>query len=840
MAKKPTLHLICNAHLDPVWLWQWQEGAAEAMSTFRTAAEICEQFDGFVFNHNEVILYQWIQAYEPQLFRRIQRLVETGKWHIMGAWYVQPDCNMPSGESFVRQILVGRSYFKKYFGATPRTAINFDPFGHSRGLVQILAKTGFDSYLFGRPEQEDCPLEADAFTWVGFDGSEVLARRFDFPYHSLLGQARAKVEQYLVDQADTNPGLVLWGMGNHGGGPSRQDTSDLERLIAKTRDRDILHSTPEAYFRELRRVSPDLPRRQRDLNAWAVGCYTSQVRVKQKHRQLENAVYSLEKMAATATGQGLAPYPRAEIQEALQDLLTAQFHDILPGSSIAPAEEDALRLLDHGLEICSRAKARCFFALAQGQPPAKAGQIPVLVYNPHPYPVRAILACEFNLPNFNVKGTYHRVQVMQGRKEIPSQVEQELSHLPMEWRKRVVFSAELAPGTMNRFDCHLTEIARKPILKAQDAQKPIRFRNDTLDVTINRRTGLIDCLRIQGRDYLSKGALAPTVMEDNADPWGMMSLSFSRIAGKFKLMSPTAAARFCAVKAAKLAPVRIIEQGPARTIVEALFVYENSTLVQRYHLPAEGSEIELTVTVHWQEKERMLKLTVPTPFRNGRYLGQVAYGVQDLPTNGNEAVAHQWVAAVDNDGQQAVTCINDGSYGSDFKKGLLRLTLLRSPAYAAHPIRSTDLPHKEGQPGPGFINMPQDRYSSHSDQGVRSFRFWLNAGPAEARLARIDREALAKNETPEVLSFFPAGDKAKVQPLIKLDDDVVQIRTVKQAEKGNDLIIRLFEPTGQARRTTVSLPLWRKKIRVTLEPFEIKTLRFNRKTQCFTEVNLLE
>ncbi len=129
-----SIHLICNAHLDPVWLWEWQEGAAETLATFRTAADLCEELDGFVFNHNEVILYQWVEEHEPELFERIRTLVNVGKWHIMGGWYLQPDCNMPSGESFVRHALLGKRYFLDRFGVEPKTAINFDPFGHTRGL----------------------------------------------------------------------------------------------------------------------------------------------------------------------------------------------------------------------------------------------------------------------------------------------------------------------------------------------------------------------------------------------------------------------------------------------------------------------------------------------------------------------------------------------------------------------------------------------------------------------------------------------------------------------------------------------------------------------------------
>ena len=137
------LHMICNAHLDPVWLWDWEEGIAAALSTFRIAAKFCREYDGFVFNHNEALLYQWVEEYEPDLFREIQKLVKEEKWHIMGGWFLQPDCNMPSGESFSRQVEEGREYFYQKFGVVPRTAVNFDPFGHTRGLAQILKKAEY-------------------------------------------------------------------------------------------------------------------------------------------------------------------------------------------------------------------------------------------------------------------------------------------------------------------------------------------------------------------------------------------------------------------------------------------------------------------------------------------------------------------------------------------------------------------------------------------------------------------------------------------------------------------------------------------------------------------------
>ena len=168
--------MICNAHIDPVWLWNWQEGAAAAISTFRCAADFCDEFDGFVFNRNESLLYKWVEEHEPQLFDRIKAHVKAGKWKIMGGWYNQPDCNMPSGESFTRQILYGKNYFLEKFDVEPQTALNFDSFGHTRGLVQILKKSGYKSYMVSKI------LDQGDHRWVGFDGSEIIAHR-TFEYY---------------------------------------------------------------------------------------------------------------------------------------------------------------------------------------------------------------------------------------------------------------------------------------------------------------------------------------------------------------------------------------------------------------------------------------------------------------------------------------------------------------------------------------------------------------------------------------------------------------------------------------------------------------------------------
>ena len=826
------LHLICNAHLDPVWQWEWEEGAAAAVSTFRTAAEFCEEFDGFIFNHNEALLYQWVEEYEPSLFARIQRLVQAGKWHIIGGWYLQPDCNMPSAESFIRQILHGQRYFRDKFGAAPTTAVNFDSFGHTRGLVQILKKFGYDSYLFMRPSPEELPLPDQDFIWVGYDGSRILAHRILEGYNSLLGQAANKVRRWLTEHPGLPLGMLAWGVGDHGGGPSRMDLRQLDELMNESTGWEIRHSTPEAYFQELAAGNPILPEVAAELNPNAVGCYTSQVRIKQKHRLLENELYLTEKMLSAAALPGRLPYPREELGLAFRKLLFSEFHDILPGSSVQPVEEASLRSLDSGLEIASQLKARAFFALSAGQAKAGEGEIPILVYNPHPFKVRGVFECEFMLPDQNWKDEFTLPVVYQNGVRLPSQPEKENSNISLDWRKRVAFAAELESSRMNRFDCRLETLAAKPRPALVEEEGRFIFKTERIQAAVNRHTGWFDYYRVDGYDYLTENAFQALVADDCDDSWAGTQYRFRDLRGRFELMSPEAGTRFSGVHGRLLDAVRVIEDGPVRTVVEAVFSYGDSMICQRYKLPRHGTELELEVRVYWLEKTKMLKLSVPTRWRPARYLGQAAGGIKELPIDGSETLAQKWCAAVTDEGERMLTIINEGCYGSDFQDGEIRLSLLRSPGYTA-----LDMSQFGAMDRP---ILPEDRFSPRMDQGERLFRFWCNGGKTSERLTVIDREALAHNEKPFALSFFPAGDGEKPAPLIELGDEAIQMTAFKRAEEGEGYIIRLYEPTGQPRATKILLPALGIHQTAVFGAFEIKTFRLDLTARSLVAANMLE
>ena len=806
------LHLVCNAHIDPVWQWEWEEGAAETLSTFRIAADFCEKFDRFVFCHNEALLYRWIEEYDIGLFKRIEALVKAKKWHIMGGWHLQPDCNMPSGELMVRQIAEGRQYFLEKFGVAPSVAVNLDPFGHSRGLVQILKKTGYTGYLFMRPWNNSVfSLPASDFKWVGYDGSEITAVRISGGYGSDKGEAANKILSMIESCPDDDFSICLWGVGNHGGGPSLKDLEDIEILTEKVAKDGVtlIHSTPEAYVDEVS-AKRDLPRFEGGLNPWAVGCYTSQVRIKQTYRKAENMFLMTEIMSTHAESAGLMAYPEKELAEALYDILTVQFHDMLPGSSVQSAEELSLRMLDHAIEILSRVRARAFFALSKGQKKASEDKIPVFAYNPYPYPVEGDFHCEFMLWDQYRGEKFKMPQIYdENGNALPTQCEKENSSLPIEWRKRVVFHTTLAPMSLNRFDCAFSDLDERPARVCPANDTHYLWDSESLHIEINRKTGLIDTYRKDGIDYLRSGALALEVWNDNFDPWYMKKHVWTEKIGEFTLVSPEETAAFCALPE-PIPAVHVIEHGAVRTVIEAVFGYERSRAVVRYLL-SEKEGLSVQIRVQWNEKQKMIKWNVPVAMEKALCLGEHMYGREVLHGDLTENVSQTYLALCD--AENTLSVINDGVYGSsyDAEASALKITLLRSPGYTAHPIGDRKV-------------LPVDRFMPHIDQGEREYAFAIDAGSRKDILSHVARKAQHFNMAPMTLSFYPEGRGEKpVPPVTLTEDSPVTMHAFKKADDKKGYIVRLFNPTERVQRAKITI-LGKTQIFL-FSPFEIKTIR---------------
>lgn len=801
------VYLICNAHIDTMWLWEWEEGAAEAISTFRTAVRLAEKYDTFVFNHNEASLYMWIEEYEPSLFKKIQILVKQGKWCIMGGWYLQPDCNMPSGEGLIRQIEVGNAYFKEKFGVSFQTAVNFDSFGHSRGLVQILAKFGYKNYIVCRPTRDNLDIP-DEFVWIGYDGSTVYTRRHFELYNSALGKAAEKIENLIKEHID-DPLCILWGVGNHGGGPSDKDLSDIEKLTEELKKDGIKikHSTLDEYFEKTKeqkaKRNEKLVKIEKSLRPSNTGCYTSMVRIKQGYKKLEDMLFTVEKMCSVASLKGLIEYPYDLLKQVETDMMFCQFHDIFPGTVIKEAEQTGLNAISHGLKILGELKLKAFFALSSAIGYKANGNYPIIVYNPHPYKVKQVVDCEFNLADQNWEDNFTFMEVTSDGKKIPCQIEKESSNLNLDWRKHVVFETELQPMEMKLFECRPYKVFTREIERLTDKGY---INNECIETAIKLEDGLINGLSVDGVKYLGENSLKLCVFTDTEDPWAMRKFQDEKIGdeiGCFEKLSDEESQIFSGVKN-PINGVRIIEKGEVRDVVESVFGYNTSRAVTKYYIYKNQKRIDVNVRVFFNEKDKCLKLALPTCIK-GEFIGKQQFGREPLRVDGGETVFGDWCGIVGENGK-GMFVINKGTYGASYKNGTVYLTLLRTPAYTGHPINDRDI-------------LRQDRYTERMDQGERIFDFSLLF---DVDVNAIDILAQVYNEKYTALSFFPNGE-GKDSSFMKLDN--AKLSSLYKTQNGYKL--RICNTTDKETICTLKISTMNIDEKISLRGFEFKTVIIN-------------
>src|SRR5271166_66051 len=348
------LHMIGNAHLDPVWLWRWPEGCAEAIATCWSAVDRLDEHPGFIFTRGEALIYRWIEQLDPPLFACIRDFVTAGRWTIVNGWWIQPDCNLPSGEAMIRQALYGKRYFRERFGVDVTVGYNVDSFGHAATLPMLLRHTGSDSYVFMRPQAHEMTLPAALFDWVAADGSSVRAFHIQVAYltaqRSML--LAEKIAHHLaMSAASGHPFMCFYGVGNHGGGPTREVLATIDARRAAG-DR-LEYSDPVRFFAAVRDLA--VPTLAAELQYHAIGCYSAASSLKALNRRAEALLGQAETAAALAFRQTGAAYPREAFAELWQALLFNQFHDTLGGSSIERACDDAVNAY---LAVISGAEAQ--------------------------------------------------------------------------------------------------------------------------------------------------------------------------------------------------------------------------------------------------------------------------------------------------------------------------------------------------------------------------------------------------------------------------------------------------------------------------------------------------
>ena len=792
------IHMICNAHIDPIWQWDWPEGVSATLSTFYTAVRLANEFD-YIFCHNEVTVYKYIEEYAPELFEKIKELVKAGKWHIMGGWYLQPDCNMPSGESFVRQIREGQGYFKEKFGVCPTTAINLDPFGHSVGLVQIVKKCGQDSYMFMRPFSYEISLPNEQFIWRGLDGSEIKATRICH-YGSGLGKS-AKTIRDRANEQNVPVGVALWGVGNHGGGPSYKDLTDIKEQLLTDKEIEFIHSTPESFFAEIE--PKDVV--DKSLHISMPGCYTSMYRVKKLHAQLENEISMAEKMSSVAYMTGaLDRYPEKEIQTAVEDLLNAEFHDVLPGSSVQCGEDAGIRYLNHGILEAERVKIKAYFALSQAQGSASEGEYPIVVFNPHPYELVDNVECEFTLADQNWSETMssHITVKDENGNTVPYQVIKEESNLTLDWRKRIIFEASLKPMSLNRYSVYIDFEEAEKLKRKQE----FIFDNGRKHVEVDEKTGLLKSYKIDGVEYLGEG-FGLCSFDDNSDPWGMGREQLKRMGTNEKSFAPSLAPNgvFKGMKS-----VQAVENGDIYLGIEAFFECDSTRARILYKIYKSNDDVDIDVTLYFGDIDKIIKLRLPMQ-QAGALIGQAPFGTDTLFMDGRENVAHRFVAL--DTGDKCVALLNKSVYGSHFENGSLYMSLARGVTYCAHPIGTREL-------------IPSDRFTKKIDQGENNYSFRLTVTDRN----QLERKAEEFVKQPYALNIFPIPlENSKNAPLdISIGGDIISMPTVKKAYGKDAIIFRLLNNTENSVESYIKVN--NACLDLSFGKYEVKTILYEKNT----------
>ncbi|NQU42790.1 alpha-mannosidase [bacterium] len=835
MSESPRVHLICQAHLDPVWQWNWQEGLTEAIATFEVAADLLDEYPEFVFNHNEALLYEWTERYRPELFERIRNLVRNGRWKISGGWFLQPDCNLPSGESFARHALIGRRYFQEKFGAMPVVAYNLDPFGHHGNMPQILRKTGHEMYVHFRPTSSEKPIGDCFYRWRGVDGSEIIGLRP--PHQDYISESpehlRKKIESLLEAAKESGRDMtVFWGAGDHGGGATRRDLDALRKMAREFPE--ILQGSFDGYWDAVKDRLDGIPVVEGDLQKCFTGCYTSVIGTKQRNRRGEGLVLAAERYATLAWWVMGRPYPSEEMLDVWKGVLFNQFHDILPGSSVRHGFEGSIEIYGHAFYKARQIILESQLALLRSK--GKREAMPLCIFNPLGEARRVPIEVEFmgaHRPQ-HIQGKGFRVLDSQGR-SVPFQ------HLaPSErhwnWQQRILVEADVPAMGMAEYRIETIDKPLKPAkagIQMRREKGKLRFLSRFYSLTLNTRTGLIESLKdkTSGRELLKKPGGELIVREDIADSWGTHQFAYGKVVGRFRCPAKKDLNEIVgAYDGAFGGAVQVIESGPLATRIEVVQAWGRSVARLRYTLYANHPEIGLEVLVNWTERMRALQLAFPTNLFAEKYITEIPHGAIKRAQGNGEEPCGRWILLPSEDGKLAFGLANDGPGGVEIRDGELRQSLVRSPIFCTM--------EKKVFP---------DRLADHMDLGEHILNFRLRFGKSVD--VRADLPVLADDLVmpPTCHVHIPLGPDAE-EGLAPGADQVnvkgkgVQLAALKRSEDEQDLIVRLVETTGRKRTAQLEVAGMREIANLEFGPYEIKTLRVSRdkRRRPFRECDLLE
>jgi alpha-mannosidase len=794
LLRQVTFHETGNAHIDAAWLWPWTETVDAVRRTFGTSLQLMNEYP-YTFTQSAAVYNDWMAEKYPAINEEIKRRIQQGRWETVGGMWVEPDLNLPDGESLVRSLLLGKRWFQKEYGTDVRIGWNPDSFGYNWQLPQIYKKSGIDYFVTQKLRWNDTnQLPLKLFWWQSPDGSKVLTYLPHNYDNSSLDPLRLSID--LAAARKWTPGLTemldLYGVGDHGGGPTRAMLDEgmhwmQPGMVAPKME----FGTVQSYFTAVegaidstsplwnydsvaRGYEPPAPSAGKiGIPTWNDelyfefhrGVFTTQAAHKRNMRESVEHVVNAEKYAALAWLDG-DPYPGTELTEAWKKITFNDFHDLAAGSGIGTIYKDAQRDYDQVQWATNEISSKALQTLAAAVNTRAAGEVPVFVVNPLAWERPGLARVDVQLPDASVDS----ISVLDAQNQVvPSEV---LGRDRKTNTYRLLLDVRGVPSLGYKV---LHVVPGSQPFESDLKVQGLTLENSALRVTIDSRSGCITSL-YDKRDKFE--ALQPgscgnqlQVFADHpkcCDAWNI---------------DPGTLDHFISIT--KADRVELINRGPLRAVVRVTRTWQHSKFVQEIILREGSSQLEIENDIDWHETHVLLKVAFPLAVHSAKATYEIPYGTIARPTTRNnsweqakfEVPALRWADL--SDGKHGFALINDSKYGYDCKDSVLRLSLLRSPVDP----------------------------DANADQGRHHFRYALYPHAGDWKDALTLRRGYEFNyplEAQQVAAH--AGSFPLEHAYLRVRPENVALTALKKAEDTDGLILRVYEWAGKSGDAQIDLP----------------------------------
>ncbi|MBN3938797.1 alpha-mannosidase [Nostoc sp. NMS9] len=805
---KSKIFLLGHAHLDLAWLWPVSETWNAAQNTFESVLKLQEDFPELIFCHSSPALYAWIEEHRPDLFRAIQAQVAAGRWEVVGGMWVEPELNLIAGESIVRQLLYGQRYIQEKFGQLSTVEWVPDSFGFCATLPQFFANAGIEYFVTQKLRWNDTTkFDYEAFWWRSPDGSEVFSLM-----SALIGESidPLKMATYTLEwQTQTSLPESLWlpGVGDHGGGPTRDMLETAQRWQKSPLFPDLEFTTAEKYLRQIskggRRQEAGGTRQEAGDNSdnsplfptwndelyleFHRGCYTTHGDQKRWNRRCENLLYQAELFATLATVGCGVTYPKAEIEAAWKFVLFQQFHDILPGSSITQVYTDALPQWQQVEQVGTKILQESLLAIAShitlSEPP-KPDSLPIFVFNSLNWQRSEVISVALPTP----LTTTQEWQIYDASgKQLVSQLSEPSTILflateipPVGYR---IFW--LSPSLPNTDEINRVSLSSPPLLPDWILE------NEFLRVVIDPDTGDLSSVfdKTYQREVLSGAGNQLQAFKDSGQYWDAWNID------------PNYAQH--PLPSTNLQSIQWLEQGPVQSRVRVVRQLGESEFCQDYILQNGSRLLNIATIVNWQENHVLVKAAFPLNIEADFATYEIPCGAIRRPTKPQtpaeqakwEVPALRWADLTAEDTQTnttipnryGVSLLNDCKYGYDSKPNQLRLTLLRSS------------------------NWPD----SEADRGFHEFKYTLYPHAHSWESAHTVRRGYELNIPLQVIFNWPlaqpsATANSTIEGVSFLDlsaENLILMALKPSEDDPQQLILRCYESHGETAELSLQSDL---------------------------------